>query len=163
MLNWKKHPTVSVEGPEAVSEANDFVATLVPYGVTFVSHLAFDQAGNIRVFSSSPEESARCIEPGALERDPVVLMAFKSARALIPWSALYISREHRKFFLDHPARKGIYDGLSINFKHNNIRHLVSLATSLPTMDILGFCAENPRILRDCITFFQRFETNSVAA
>lgn len=133
-------------------EFYDFLSTLLPYGITYLSHTIREPSGDATLFYSDMKWGSHFIEKKYYIRDAVMGHAFKTHTFVIPWDSVALNQDQHRIFQDREENFHKYNGLTISYRDGARHHLVGLATDSKTYDLSKFCLQTPQIMMDCLLF-----------
>lgn len=133
-------------------EFNDFLSTLRPYGVTYLSHTVREPNGDAVLFYSDMDWGTYFIGGKYYDKDAIVKHACKTNTFVIPWSSVAMDSEQRKIYQDREEKFRKYNGITISFRDGARHHLIGLATDTKSYELSKFCLQTPQVMLDCLTF-----------
>ena len=147
-------PTISFTDAQRDQEFRDFVATLYPFGITYLSHTVRKPNGSINLFYSDMDWGRRFLEEEYILVDAAMMHAFNTKTHFIPWNSLFLDPEQKRIYNEREYDFNKHNGLSLSFRDGNNHHVIGLATDSKNFNLPTRCLETPQIFMDCVRFVQ---------
>lgn len=133
-------------------EFRDFVATLYPFGITYMSHTALKPDNKAYLFYSDMDWGRHFLENNYFQRDSAMKHAFKTKTHFIPWNSLFLGPDEKKIYNEREHEFKKYNGMSLSFHDGANHHIIGLATDSKSFNLPARCLETPQVLMDCVKF-----------